>query len=200
MTILKKDEWEVIHAYPGGTINVVHLPTEMFYDACYFKELAKKLLKDPRYDDFERWRYLRASIIFSFIAIESYINEFIKNALETKDLSSSAKEFLGKDRASILEKLTLGVELITGKEVDTSSSEYMNFKRLRDTRNKLIHFKGEREIYIQDITPKRAEKAIETVRKLIKKIHELDETSCPKFVDNEKSVRIGKARIKVKRE
>ena len=187
MTVLEKDKWEVAQIYPGGTINVVHLPSEMLYDALYFKEVAESLPKDSSHD-FERWRYLRASIIFSFIAIESYINEFIKKSLERgKKLTPSAKEFLENERRSIWEKLTLGVELITGKEVDTSSFEYKNFKRLGSTRNKLIHFRGQRGIYTRDITTERAEEAIETVRKIIKKIHEVDGTPYPQFVDTKQS-------------
>ena len=171
-----------------GVVSIVHLPSEMFNDALYFKEVAESLPTDPSHD-FGRWRFLRASIIFSFIAIESYINEFIKKSLEEKKLSPSTNQFLEKKRRSILEKLTLGVELITGKEVDPTSSEYNNFKRLESTRNKLIHFKGEIEIYTRDITIKRAEEAIETVRGLIKKIHELDGTSPPQFIDRSHSTR-----------
>jgi hypothetical protein len=171
---------------PEITLRVVHLPSEMFNDVLYFKEAAESLPTDPNHD-FERWRYLRAAIIFSFITIESYINEFIKSSLEKKKLSPSAKKFLENSRRSTSEKLTLGVELITGKEFDIASSEYNNFERLQKTRNKLIHFKGEREIYTRDITIPRVEEAIETVRGLIKKIHELDDTPYPQFIDKKKS-------------
>lgn len=186
MTVLEKDKWEVAQTFPGGTINVVHVPSEMFNDALYFKEVAKSFPKDTSHD-FERWRYVRASIIFSSITMESYINEFIKKSLERKKLTLSAKEFLEKERRSIWEKLTLGVELITRKEVDTSISEYQNFIRLKKTRDKLIHFKGDIKIYTQDITLPRAEEAIETVRGVIKKIHELDGTPYPQFVDRKQS-------------
>ena len=180
--------WVLVDRKIIGVVNIVYLPSEMFNDALYFKEVAESLPTDTSHN-FERWRYLRASIIFSFIAIESYINEFIKKSLEKKKLSPSAKQFLENERRSIWEKLTLGVELITRKEVDPSGSEYHNFKRLESTRNKLIHFKGEIEIYTRDITIKRAEEAIETVRKLIKKIHELDDSSYPQFIDRTHSTR-----------
>ena len=199
MAVLEKDKWEVAQTFHGGTIAVFSFSPEMFNDALYFKEIAENLPEDP--SAFEQWRYLRASIIFSFTAIESYINTFIEKSLENKKLivSNENEKFLKnilvflkkhlKSR-SIEEKLKVGVKLITGKEIDTRSSEYSGFIHLKDIRNKLIHSKSEEETYRihrEDITIENANKAIETVRGLIKKIHELDGTPYPQFVDRKQS-------------
>ena len=90
-----------------GVVSIVHLPSEMFNDALYFKEVAESLPTDPSHD-FGRWRFLRASIIFSFIAIESYINEFIKKSLEEKKLSPSTNQFLKKKANGYLGKINFG--------------------------------------------------------------------------------------------
>lgn len=178
------------------TIRVrLNLFLEMFRDAIYFKEVAESLPEDSSHE-FERWRYLRASIIYSFSVIESYINEFIEKSLENKKRSLSNEdeflknslEFLKRyfEKRKIEEKLKSGVELITGKEFDTSSSEYKDFIELRHIRNMLMHPKNEVETYKlheKYVTIKSANKAIETVRGIIKKIHELNGTPPPPFVD-----------------
>ena len=179
------------------TIKVFHLPSEMFNDALYFKEVAESLPKDISHD-FERRRYLRASIIFSFIVIESHINEFIIKSLKAKKSSLSTEEDkkFFKDTLELLKnhligmniknKLSSSVKLVTGNKI-TSSPEYEDFKWLNEIRNRLIHFRGERAVYTKDITIENANKAIETVRKIIKTIHELDGTPYPQFVDRKQS-------------
>ena len=179
------------------TIRVrLNLFLEMFRDAIYFKEVAESLPEDSSHE-FERWRYLRASIIYSFSVIESYINEFIEKSLENKKRSLSTEdeeffknslEFLKRhfEKRKIEEKLKLGVKLVTGKEIDTSSLEYKDFIELRHIRNMLMHPKNEVETYKlheKYVTIKSANKAIETVRGIIKKIHELNGTPPPPFVD-----------------
>lgn len=169
----------------SGTVLVMDPYDELLKDAHFFKEKAKELPEDKNYD-FDRWRYLRASIIHSFIALESYIDDFIKGTLDRKDLSSAAKDFLKEDKLdhmSITIKLTVGIELITHKGVDTSISEYQNFKRLKNVRDNLVHYKGNVEVYTKGLTIKNAETSIETVKNIIKKIHEFDGTPFPKFID-----------------
>jgi len=82
---------EVVQTF-RGVVKVINLYEELLRDASFFKDLAERLPDDQNYD-FERWRYLRASTIHSFIAIESYINYFIKESLQRDDLSKATKDF-----------------------------------------------------------------------------------------------------------
>ena len=84
---------------------------------------------------------------------------------------------------AIFTKLTVAIELITHKGVDNSISEYQNFIRLKKIRDKLVHYKDDVAVYTEDLTIKNAEQAIVTVKNIIKKIHELDETDYPPFID-----------------
>lgn len=188
--------------YRGSTSREVtlrvrlNLFSEMIKDAIYFKEKAESLPEDSSHE-FERWRYLRASIIYSFSVIESYINEFIEKSLENKKRSLSTEdeeffknslEFLKRhfEKRKIEEKLKLGVKLVTGKEIDTSSLEYKDFIELRHIRNMLMHPKTEVETYKLHktyVTIKSANNAINTAKGIIKKIHELDGAPPPPFVE-----------------
>jgi hypothetical protein len=175
---------EVVQTFEG-TVLVMDPYEELLKDAHSFKNLAEELPEEKN-NDFERWRYLRASIIHSFIALESYIDKFIKEALRRDDVSKAAKNFLKEDKLdymAIFTKLTVAIELITHKGVDTSISEYQNFIRLKKIRDKLVHYKGDVAVYTEDLTIKNAEQAIVTVKNIIKKIHELDETDYPPFID-----------------
>lgn len=55
---------------------LVNFPEEMFNDALFFLEEAKKLDKQET-NDWLRWRYLRGSIMYSLITLEAYVNIFI---------------------------------------------------------------------------------------------------------------------------
>ena len=59
-----------------ASARVVYFSYEMFNDALYFLEQAKELDPAP-HNDWIRWRYLRATILYSFICLESVINGLI---------------------------------------------------------------------------------------------------------------------------
>lgn len=174
-----------------------HITEELFRDAIYFKEQAENLSDDPSNDP-KRRRYSRASMIFSFIAIEAFINDFIIKSISNPNnpnITPSAKKLLGNTRLTIETKITLGVELITGKQVDTSNSAYMGFNRLKGWRNRLVHtdeYADIHPIYIKNSKNKKnediatvhnAKEGIKTVRAIIKEIHKLDGTDYPRFID-----------------
>ncbi len=181
---------------PCITIEFYHMTEELFSDAIYFKEQAENLSDNPNNNP-KRRRYSRASIIFSFSTIECFINEFIIKSLSNPpnpNITPSAKRFLN-ERPSTKEKITLGVELITGERVDISNSAYNGFNRLILWRNSLVHIEEYKNMHRVNITPPRnendtdvatvfnAEKGIETVRAIIKEIHKLDGTDYPEFID-----------------
>jgi len=181
---------------PCITIEFYHMTEELFSDAIYFKEQAENLSDDPNNNP-KRRRYSRASIILSFSTIECFINEFIIKSLSdppNQNITPSAKRFLN-ERPSIGEKMTLGVELITGERVDISNSAYNGFNDLRRWRNSLVHIEEYKNMHRVNITPPRnkkdtdvatvfnAEKGIETVIAIIKEIHKLDGTDYLEFID-----------------
>ena len=179
------------------TAEFYHMTEELFRDAIYFKEQAENLSDDPNNNP-KRRRYSRVSIILSFSTIECFINEFIIKSLSdptNPNITPSAKRFLENKRPSIGEKITLGVELITGKQVDSSNSAYNGFNRLIKWRNGLVHIEEYKNMHRVNATlPKNkknediatvynAKKGIETVRAIIKEIHKLDDTDYPEFID-----------------
>jgi hypothetical protein len=56
---------------------IVNFSYEMFNDALYFYEQAQQVDPSPQ-DDLIRWRFLRATILFSFASLESVINGYIR--------------------------------------------------------------------------------------------------------------------------
>ena len=179
------------------TVEFYHMTEDLFRDAIYFKEQAENLPDDPNNNP-KRRRYSRASIILSFSTVECFINEFIIKSLSDStnpNITPSAKKFFEKEKRPVVEKITLGVELITGKRVDISNSAYNGFIRLNKWRNSLVHIKEYKNIYRVNIIPSRtknsediatvynAEKGINTVRSIIKEIHKLDGTDYPRFID-----------------
>ncbi|NIA11930.1 MAG: hypothetical protein GWP10_19950 [Nitrospiraceae bacterium] len=178
------------------TVEFYHMTEELFRDAIYFKEQAENLSDDPNNNP-KRRRYSRVSIILSFSTIECFINEFIIKSLSdptNPNITPSAKRFLNK-RLSPREKITLGVELITGEQVDISNSAYNGFNHLIQWRNSLVHIEEYKNMHRVNATlPKNkknediatvynAKKGIETVRAIIKEIHKLDGTDYPRFID-----------------
>ena len=178
------------------TAEFYHITEELFRDAIYFKEQAENLSDDPNNNP-KRRRYSRASIIFSVNTVECFINEFISKSLSNStnpNITPSAKKFFDK-RLSVGEKITLGVELITGKHADISNSAYNGFNQLIKWRNSLVHIKKYEDIHRVDIissknknsedvaTVYNAKKGIEAVKAIIKEIHKLDGTDYPRFID-----------------
>ncbi len=76
-----------------GNATIVYFPAEMFNDAMYFLEEAKKLSTSSD-NDFLRWRYLRASIIYSFISLEAFANTQIAALIAEKTQASECCESL----------------------------------------------------------------------------------------------------------
>ncbi len=178
------------------TAEFYHMTEEIFNDAVYFKNQAESLPPDLS-NAYERRRYSRASILFSFIAIECFINEFIDKLISDSDnlkkVPSSDKRGLAKNWLPITKRLKLCVKLITGKHIDEGGSAYKRFIWLRDLRDAQIHSHGGANIYSEDIsiiygkneiaTVDDAKKGIEAIKAIIKEIHKLEGTDYPRFID-----------------
>ncbi|MFC1507199.1 hypothetical protein ACFLQ6_09050 [Thermoproteota archaeon] len=183
----------------SGSFRIRNLTYEMYNDAMYFKEQAKKLPTEPKYD-FQRWTYLRASIIVSLIAIESFINLFLKQHFNYLDVSTQSCLFVGnngKPKASKLRrlpidvKLTMGIKLVTGKTFDVTKEPYKSYKRFKKIRNDLVHFEGtskqDRKKHNNDFTIDNAENVLKTIRSMMKKIHKFEDATPPEWIRQTRS-------------
>jgi hypothetical protein len=74
-------------------MRLVNYPAEMFNDALYFLEEAKKLGSSSK-NDWLRWRYLRATILYSFGCLKAYVNSLITDYIQhILKLPEGAKKF-----------------------------------------------------------------------------------------------------------
>lgn len=167
------------------SVRLVDFKHEMFNDAMYFLEQAKALSKKPA-DDWIRWRYLRASILFSAASAEAFLNTLIQEELDRRaELESVAKKF--RDVRNFNTKIDFIFPLVFGKAVDRNCKEWKDYELLRRIRNSLAHYSGGTKIYrdseAEGINIENAEKSIEAVRNLIKYIYELLELKCPEKWD-----------------
>lgn len=169
---------------------LVFLPAELFNDALYFLEEAKKLSKQPE-NDFLRWRYLRASIIYSLTAFETEVNIFITGHIrERLKLPNVAEEFAVK-RSSIETKVEQLVPILIGKEFNKSTKEWADWKAVKKIRNRIVHYTGGTEIYNDNdplgVNISNAEKAIEAVSGMITQLIQLVGSQVPPWVKQRES-------------
>lgn len=170
---------------------LVHFPAEMFNDAMYFLEEAKKLSASSS-NDWLRWRYLRASVIYSFASLEAYVNSFIEGFIAEKlKLPKVANDFVNKERLGIPTKLELIIPLIIGKEFDKTKPEWADLQAIKKIRKRLVHYAGDTEIYndsdLLGVNIPNAEKGITMVRDMVKQLCALLGVKYPPWVDQTKS-------------
>jgi hypothetical protein len=155
---------------------VVHMPQEMYKDALFFFREARSNHSNTDSDPFITWRNLRATILFSFAAIESCINQFIddyidtnKGALPQKDADYWTEK---SGFVSINKKLNEGVVLFGGTRLDADAALWQQYTDLKDLRDDLVHYKvANRLFYNTDELLQRAEKSILTASAVVKKIY-----------------------------
>ena len=155
---------------------VVHMPQEMYKDALFFFREARANHANKESDPFMTWRDLRATILFSFAAIESCINQFIDAFIDRKRGTLAQKvvdhwteklHFVG-----ISKKLNEGVVLFGGKRLDADSTLWQEYTELKNLRDGLVHYKAAyRLFYDTDELLRRAENGIRTASAIIKKIY-----------------------------
>jgi len=148
---------------------------EMYNDALHFFREGRKNHTEIG-DPFVTWRNLRATVLFSFAAIESCINQFIDAYVDqnrTKISQKKAEYWTEKGRPVwINEKLNKGVALFGGIPLGQDTVLWKDFNELKDLRNNLIHYKvSNRLFYNTDELLKQAEKGIRTASVVIKKIY-----------------------------
>ena len=170
---------------------LVNFPAEMFNDTIFFLEEAKKYDVSEE-NDWLRWRYLRASIIYSYASLESYVNLLIADTLRgVYGLRQAAEEFQ-KDRSiRLYAKIDKIYPNIVGKAISPDWSSYSNFGLINEIRNRLSHFKGGAAIYNDSdpygINVTNAEKGVQMVRIVVKILKGLTNEAYPPWVDQQKS-------------
>jgi hypothetical protein len=172
------------------TVRPADLPRELYNDAMFFKEEAKKLNPTPQ-NDMLRWRYLRASIILSFTSIEAYVNTFISDYIKNTRKLAEVADGMPTRRLSLNTKLEYIFPLVTGKRLDKTKQEWADYQTMRKIRNKLVHYDKGEAIY-KDKTPlgineANAEKGLEMVREMAKQMCALTKQKHPSWVDQTQS-------------
>jgi hypothetical protein len=157
---------------------VVSMQQEMYKDALYFFEQAKANETNMG-DSFITWRNLRATILFSFAAIESCINQFIdtqvdqnKGRMLQRDIDFWTEKTY--PYPSIAKKLNDGVEFFggKGKRLENDVPLWKDFGELKQLRDDLAHFKvGNQLFYETKRLFVNVEKGIRTTSSVIKKIY-----------------------------
>jgi hypothetical protein len=159
----------------------------MFNDTLFFLEQAKSF-DSSHENDWLRWRYLRASIIYSYSSLESYVNLLIADTLRNVyGLNQAAEDFQNDRSARLYNKIDKIYPSIIGKVVEPNWSITSDFGAVNEIRNRLSHFKGGTSIYNDSdkygINIANAEKSVNMVRAVIKMLHRLSNERFPLWVD-----------------
>jgi hypothetical protein len=158
-------------------VRIVNIPAEMFIDAVYFLEEARKL-KDKPENYLLKARYCRASIILSFFSLEAYMNSFIGGHRSKIGVEGLDKRII-RSKMSFEEKFEIIIPLITKKLTSKKENKkvWRDFEHIRYIRNRLAHYKGDIGIYDpkndKGINIKNAERAIKMVQEMIKYLNDL---------------------------
>ncbi len=168
----------------------VNLPCEMFNDAKYFLEQAKNLGKEPE-NDWLRWRYLRASIIFSLISLEAYTNTFISDYLRNVEKRPKEADAFDRKKLFLTQKFEQTVPQVIGAHIDKTKSEWSDLETVKEIRNRLVHYKRGKEVYkdsdFYGVNIINAEKGISMVRGMIKQLNTLIGQQYPPWLDRPQS-------------
>lgn len=168
-----------------ATARIVNFPAEMFNDALYFLEEAKKI-GPVSGNDWLRWRYLRASILFSFSCIEAYVNLLIISRAEKLGLMDVATN-IKNGNIRLESKIDTIYSSLLGKPIDKSETHWKYFKDIKKIRNEISHYTGGTKIYNDDeeygINISNAEKGVEMVRLMIRYLTEISDISCPGWIN-----------------
>jgi len=173
-----------------SSARIVNFTNEMLNDSRYFLEQAKEL--DPSHEnDWLRWRYLRASIIFSLGSFEAFVNVFIITCLKNLELVEDANDYPNQ-RISWETKIDKLIPYLTGQKINKGTVTWADFKLARTIRSRLMHYCNNSIDIYQDDNPlgvniKNAEKTINAVRGMMGIINGLIGEPCPSWVNEARS-------------
>ena len=167
-----------------ASARIVNFPHEMFNDAQFYLEKAKKFDKDPK-NDWQRWRYLRASIFFSLASLEAFVNQIVEYQLKKQGFDDEAKKFK-KSQMNLARKIRNKYANLIRKPIDTGNPTWKDFIHIKEIRNRIAHYKGGVEIYNEgepySVDISNAEKGIEMVRSMIIYLQELAGEKPPTWI------------------
>jgi len=169
-------------------VRIVNIPAEMFIDAVYFLNKAKKL-EAKQANCVLVGRYCRASILLSFFSLEAYMNSFIAGYRSKIGVEGLADRVI-KSKMSFEEKFDLIIPLITKKLTSKKENEkvWKDFKHVGYIRNRLAHYRGDIGIYDPNnekgVNIKNAERAIEMVKQMITYLNDLANSKVPPWINH----------------
>lgn len=168
-------------------VRIVNIPAEMFIDALYFLNKAKKL-EAKQANCVLVGRYCRASILLSFFSLEAYMNSFIARHRSKIGVKGLADRFI-KSKMSFEEKFDLIIPLITNKLTSKENEKvWKDFRHIRYIRNRLTHYKGDTGIYDPNnekgVNIKNAERAVEMVKQMITYLNDLANSEVPPWINH----------------
>ena len=118
-------------------------------------------------------RYAMKTVVFSIMSIESFINNY--------GIENFSRSYFDNylDKLDIKSKWVIYPRLVTGKQIDTDSQAFELLGKTIALRNRLVHDKARKKpvskITDSDwITELDAKDSIDTVRKLVKELANLD--------------------------
>jgi len=169
-------------------IRIVNIPAEMFIDAIYFLDEAKKLEEIPE-NYLLRGRYLRATIILSFFSLEAYMNSFILGHSRKFPVKGLPEKIIRSRKLSFENKFDMIVPFITGKLAPKRKGKiWKDFEDIKSIRNRLAHYKGGIGIYDPKnpigVNIRNAEKGIEMVKQMVKYLNDLAGSKAPPWIDH----------------
>ena len=115
------------------------------------RRLAASAAKHP--DNDERKQDLALCIILSITAIEAFVNVYFRVVVSEAEFTKHLGKVEGdlKAQAPLVAKLKTWPKVIFGKEFNMGSAAGIAFNKLRDRRNRLIHFTSSHEtIHVGD--------------------------------------------------
>lgn len=133
--------------YPGYgregafTHKYCEIAMESYYQAMQAQERLKKLNYSQIDDDGDYWRMNKniiTTVVFSAMAIESFLNDYAAACLGDKEFYENF------DRLSVMSKLQLIVTFIMHAEMDKSKIYYSLMKALFSCRDKFVHNKSKK--------------------------------------------------------
>jgi len=170
-------------------MRVVYFSAEMFNDAMFFIEKAKSFEPEPQ-NDWLRWRYLRATILYTFACLESVINGLIIGKAKEKGQEALVKK-IKEESISLIDKVSDIYPGLIGISFNKNRKEWNYFMDVRKIRNLISHYTGGTEIYNDDaiygVNISNAEKSIEMVRIMVTYLYEVSNMEIPQWVYQEKS-------------
>lgn len=139
----------------------------------------------------EEIEYTTVAVLLAFLCLEAYINEYISDKV-----SQPTRDLLLEKRASIELKWLLAPQLAAGQTFEKGREPFQRFTWLKRKRDQLVHFRSKwqkpvregqrlqsRESQKLALNWETANKAAETPRVMIERLHEMDGSQTPEWLE-----------------